>query len=610
MTPTQMTAHNDAQRRIDQYRRRVAGKGNWTFNDDQVDWAIGVAQFLELDRIEHWRDEEGRGAGGVEGRTPMLAVLVAMILGACEQMPYLATTYTDILYRHLSPAKRTQLGIGAPPDRADVQHRQNVYRSVARRMHCLFDLMDPSPLPRNRRLTPDEFEAATKDLDPETIAVRYDRLCWFINQVIEASLQHLPAEFRRRWNGHVGLDSTPIKANSGYAHCTFKQKRNGDGWEVDQIIKHPSDPTAGPYARAADHRDISHEPRNGQAKRRSKKAFFAHEATLVIAGPESPDDDADGTFPYLFVGMAPLHRPGHDPGGNAAVALASIKERGYSSGFAAGDRAYTGAEPQKYALPARSLGYESVLDYRDDQLGKQGEHGGFIEVEGNFYCPSIPPKLIMATIDYRANRLTDDEYQELLRARAAFLARPNHKAGPDGHQRLLCPAAGAAPTVRCELKPKSKTRKTVGKTIIPVTAELRANPPKSCRQETVMVPAEAFSRYSQPKQYGTPEWHACYSLLRNAIEGGNGHLKEASGPAIGDSGRRRIRGIAAQSVSVALGLFSLNMQRIESFFIKCIVGADGVIRTRAKEQARIRRTTASLQDHAPTIRTGDPPTGP
>jgi hypothetical protein len=592
--------------RLDHYRRNIPGKGNWVFKDEQVDWAITIAMFLLPERIEHWRDEDGRGVGGVQSRTPMFALLVAMILGACELAPYLGTTYTDILYKHVSPAKRAQLGVGNPPDPADDKELYNVYHSVVRRMHTLFDLMDPSPLPLNRRRTPAEFEAATKDLSPETIALRYDRLCWFINRIIEASLQVLPREFRRRWNGHIGIDSTPIRAYSGYNHCTFKRRADGQGWEVDQIITHASDSTAGPYARSADHRDISHEPRDRSGKHRPTKAYFAHEASLTIMGPDGPTDD-DGTIPYLFVSMAPLHKPGHDPGGNGTVAVASIAERGYPAGVIAGDRLYTASDPDKYARPVRALGYEPILDYRDDQLGIQGHYGGFIEVEGAFYCPTMPPMLIMATEDYRAKRIDEDQYQQRLRARTAFLARPNAKPDAEGHQRMMCPASGAAPTARCELKPKSRTRATAGKTLIPVTAQIRDLPPKCCRQQTLTIPPDAISRYHQAKQYGTPAWHASYALLRNAIEGGNGHLKEASGPAIGDAGRRRIRGIAAQSVFVALGLFGLNLERINSFLMTCVVGEDGVLRTKAKERARQQRRDVALQDYTPTLHTGDPP---
>jgi len=60
-------------------------------------------------------------------------------------------------------------------------------------------------------------------------------------------------------------------------------------------------------------------------------------------------------------------------------------------------------------------------------------------------------------------------------------------------------------------------------------------------------------------------------------------------------------------VFVALGIFSMNVQRIDSFLKKCVIGDDGVIRTKAKEKDRVRRFTESLQAFAPDPPTGDPP---
>ena len=185
-----------------------------------------------------------------------------------------------------------------------------------------------------------------------------------------------------------------------------------------------------------------------------------------------------------------------------------------------------------------------------------------------------------------------------------ILLRPPPRTTCGCHAPSSFPRSGAPADPR---PIQSLTRHTAGRTRIHVEPAHAANPPKICRQTTATFPPEAFGRFGQALRYGTPQWHGSYALLRNAIEGGNGHLKEASGPAIGDPGRRRIRGIAAQSVFVALGIFSLNLQRITSFLENCEVGTDGVIRTRAKEAVRVRRITESLQVHAPTLPTGDPP---
>jgi glutamate synthase domain-containing protein 1 len=80
--------------------------------------------------------------------------------------------------------------------------------------------------------------------------------------------------------------------------------------------------------------------------------------------------------------MAPLHKPAAQVGQNATRALASIAERGHPAGYLAGDRAYTQAKAEDFQLPARSLGYDLVLDYKITQLGHQGSHDGMVLVDG------------------------------------------------------------------------------------------------------------------------------------------------------------------------------------------------------------------------------------
>src|SRR5512144_295802 len=98
-----------------------------------------------------------------------------------------------------------------------------------------------------------------------------------------------------------------------------------------------------------------------------------------------------------------LHKPGHEPGLNAFVVLRDLHRRGHPAGLIGADRNYNNAEPHKLQLPARALGYGWLFDYRDDQLGIQTTSGnGALQVEGSWYCPSMPLKLIRATELYRA----------------------------------------------------------------------------------------------------------------------------------------------------------------------------------------------------------------
>ncbi len=56
-----------------------------------------------------------------------------------------------------------------------------------------------------------------------------------------------------------------------------------------------------------------------------------------------------------------------------------------------------------------------------------------------------------------------------------------------------------------------------------------------------------------------------YATYRNTIEGANGYLKDTAHEALACPGRRRVRGIAAQSLFVAVLLMAGNFRRTAAF---------------------------------------------
>jgi hypothetical protein len=173
------------------------------------------------------------------------------------------------------------------------------------------------------------------------------------------------------------------------------------------------------------------------------------------------------------------------------------------------------------------------------------------------------------------------------------------KEHPDdeGYMRVMCAAAGASPTVRCDNKPNSIERTTSAHTRIPLTEQLRANPPKICVNQTLIVPPEVGAKFRQKLHYGSPEWAATYHTLRNTVEGFNGIAKDGAYAALGDATRRRIRGVAAQTVFVTLLVFAINVRAINSFLERAVPDTDGVHRRRRKR----RRTARPISDWGPTV---------
>jgi ferric-dicitrate binding protein FerR (iron transport regulator) len=81
---------------------------------------------------------------------------------------------------------------------------------------------------------------------------------------------------------------------------------------------------------------------------------------------------------------------------------------------------------------------------------------------------------------------------------------------------------------------------------------------------------------------------ARYATLRNTIEGLNGYAKDPAHEALAQPARRRVRGIAAQSIFTALLLITANIRKIRAWRE---LTADGTTGSTARR--------ASLRDHLP-----------
>ena len=179
----------------------------------------------------------------------MRALLVAMVLCATSNEPLLVTSFRDVLFRRISPAMRTALGVPSPPAPLDARGWYAVYRNLRTRLHNLLDLMDPSPAPKNRRLANDgfllAFELRRSRLTDDEWAEREQRLEWFVNQILEASLQMLPREVRRRWKGSVAVDATVVPAFARPERAAPRVRKS----KPREVIVHSSDPDAAWYIR-------------------------------------------------------------------------------------------------------------------------------------------------------------------------------------------------------------------------------------------------------------------------------------------------------------------------------------------------------------------------
>ncbi len=494
---------------------------------------------------------------------PARAVLTALLCLALDDRPLFLTEATRLLFCELSKASRGLLGVPGTVsgDRAFLA----AYRRVRYCFRQICSVMDPSPLPKNRRLTGQDLKARTRPMTPAQAQAARGRLEAFINALTEASISALTDEELRAYDGCTGLDATPVPLFS-----RGPSKRAG---------LCASDPDGGWYVREGDHRE--REDDKGKPLRKIAWALEATIATMARA-PGAPP-----VHPDLAIGLA-LARPGEDPGGTGARVLASIAARGHKPGWLGYDRAYTAAVPERFQLPARALGYRPVMDYRIDQLGIQANTGGAILVEGTWYCPALPGPLITATTGLRDHAVTRDLYGQQIAARACYQLKRKDGPDADGYQRLSCPALGKHPGLICPLREASLSPRDGRPKVLQPPPE----PPRICRQTAITIAPDIGARYRQDLPNGSPAWHARYATLRNTIEGLNGYAKDPAHQALAQPGRRRVRGIAAQSIFTALLLIAANIRKIRAWRALTASG-------KARTTRRARRRRASLSDYLP-----------
>ena len=493
---------------------------------------------------------------------PVRAVLTALLCLALDDRPLFLTEATRLLFTQLSPASRRVLAV---PGTATTQRAfLAAYRRVRYCFGQILKVADPSALPKNRRLTAGELKARTRPMTPDQVTAARGRLEALVNALLEASVSVLTENERAAFDGCTGLDATPVPLFS-----------RGPSRRAGLCA---SDPDGGWYVREGDHRE-----REDDKGKPLRKICWALEATIATTArpPGAPP-----ATPNLAIGLA-MARPGEDPGGTGARVLASAAARGHKTSWLGYDRAYTAALPDRFHLPARALGYSPVMDYRADQLGIQASTGGTLLVEGTWYCPALPEPLITATARLRDHAIDRTLYDQQIAARTPYQLKRKDGPDTDGYQRLSCPALGTHPGLMCPLREASLSPRDGRPKVLQPPEE----PPKICRQTAITIAPDTGARYRQDLPYGSPAWQARYATLRNTIEGLNGYAKDTAHQALAQPGRRRVRGIAAQSLFTALLLTAANIRKIRTWRARTASGT-----TTAR---RARRRRASLPDYLP-----------
>jgi hypothetical protein len=545
------------------------------FTDEHVERVIAFINTTGLPTFFTDLIDAGKRKAGRPSHVSVLGILVALWLCAETGRGMLALHMRDVLFHQISPAMQDQIGIRADavpstPEQRLAYDLRSV-ASVSRRFRLMLSHIDPSPLPKNRRMAWADLDRFSRDLAVDDMERLQASLDWVCNQMLEAAWRTLPRAVRRQYRGSACIDATPMKV--------------GIRTYNDAVCA--ADPDAGVYSREGDHTDPADKGKKFQ--RRNSVQFFAYDVHLIVATDDRPGDKQH--LPSVPLAMT-VTRPGEDPAGSARRMFASADQRKHPTGYLSGDALYSNQNEDEYQIPALAAGRKVVMTYTDAQLGNQGSHAsGAHLVEGWYYCPSMPADLVNATIDFRADRIDHATWRQRITERQTYRMRRAEKANERGDERYRCPAAGANPIAVCPFKARSEkeraTRQADGTT---VDVRIEIDPsnvptddngvrPQVCRQETVTIRVTDNAKFRQSLQYGTEEHYALYNLMRQSQEGEHGRAKDEAYQGLGSPTRRRMRGRAVQSVFAAFLLAAASVRKIRSFMEKAKDpdGPDGAI---------------------------------
>jgi hypothetical protein len=202
----------------------------------------------------------------------------------------------------------------------------------------------------------------------------------------------------------------------------------------------------------------------------------------------------------------------HDPPAQIIPALQRMHADGIALADLLADSGYSYRQPETFALPARALGIQLVVDLHPNDRGPKGTHQGAICANGQLYCPATPQALLELTplppgAAPERTTLHNQQCSELAHYKLAPLTAPDH----DGYHRAICPAANGK--LRCPLRPDSMTlpyqRPTIHKP--------PEHPPVCCQQQTITVPPSVNAKTSQKHDYPSPTHRDSYNR-RSAAE--------------------------------------------------------------------------------------------
>ncbi|WP_262002335.1 hypothetical protein [Microbacterium sp. Mcb102] len=557
--------------------------------------------------IELWESQDRTQAGGRPPYLNIRATLALWLIIAMEQQPMHIRRVALLLETRMTAKAARLLGIAYDPDLT----AGRMYERARLATNRILRVTDAYPLKnRHSRLTKAEYaeELQRREEMKDVLDRRARRAEILRNQLLEANYQAIPAKFRPE-RISLSVDATRVRT-----HARGMSKARLATMNDDATVS--AEPDMGFYQRGSNGKSAGDNAvAEGSYKRANNRAVISeyaleHEFGVLC----SPAPSAPGRYPSLIVGLE-NHVPGVDPIGAARQMVDNLYERGHTLEHFVGDRAYMPkGDPDRLINPLRERGVKLVMDYMKGQLGLQAQKDGAILIDGAWYCPSMPKKLIDASLPYqtvarrtfgktdpesKAERAAaQDVWSKIVAQRETYLFRPKEAPDERGRVPMMCPAAGNAPTATCGLKPNPKAQAQANRNkrpLLPIVGF--AAPGKVCDNKTsTSFHINDGGLFEQYYQWGSKEWQAVHGHMRNRVESMNQYAKDDSTFALAAPGRRRMRGFTAQSFLVAMTIVAVNAQILLDFLLEHdeqdIEAELGII-SPARRVNRTRRTSAA-----------------
>ena len=308
--------------------------------------------------------------------------------------------------------------------------------------------------------------------------------------------------------------------------------------------------------------------KNGTAPSTDPDAGWGHRTTTHPSDNElffgyylqaitSVRDEHGAEIPEL-VRRIHLASPQHDPPAQIIPVLNRMHQHGIKIGDLLADSGYSYRQPATFALPARALGAQLVIDLHPNDRGPKGTHNGAIITNGRLYCPATPQALLQLgplppAATPEQTTLHDRHCAERARYKLAPITRPD----PDGYHRASCPATQGK--IRCPHRPASMTLAHDRPTIHTPPE----HPPACCVQQTITVPPTVNAKTAQKHDYPSPAHRTSYNR-RTAAERTNATIKDAATTTL-NRGSCRLTGLTPIALHAATTIIARNIRIADAY---------------------------------------------